>query len=130
MPDAEKINKIEAARRAIPSTAEALARLDMPLESTMMTQRAIRRLLPDPVDDALVLKCIDLALHAPTGNDGQNWEFVVVKDVAVKEKLGQRYRQAWLFQRDVVLRHAIAESESMTRRSGRTRSTCSSSSCV
>ena len=38
----------------------------------MMTQRAVRRLLPDPVDDVLVLKCIELALRAPTGNDGQN----------------------------------------------------------
>ena len=118
MPDnaeISKISKVEAARRAIPSTAEALARLDMPLESAMMSQRAIRRLLPDPVDDALVLKCIDLGLHAPTGNDGQNWEFVVVKDVAVKEKLAQRYRQAWVLQRDVVLRRAIAESESMAK---------------
>ncbi len=70
MPDnaeISKISKVEAARQAIPSTAEALARLDMPLESAMMSQRAIRRLLPDPVDDALVLKCIELGMRAPTG---------------------------------------------------------------
>jgi nitroreductase len=46
------------------------------------------------VDEALVLKCIELALRAPTGSNGQNWEFVV-KDRDVKEKLGKRYRQAW-----------------------------------
>ena len=51
---------------AVPTTAEALARLDMPLLEAMMTQRAVRRVLPDPVDDALVLKCIELALRAPT----------------------------------------------------------------
>ncbi|MGH3561359.1 MAG: nitroreductase family protein, partial [Mycobacterium sp.] len=78
-----------------PSTSEALARLDMPLGEAMMTQRAVRRLLPDPVDDAVVLKCIDLALRAPTGNDGQNWEFIVVKDPGVKANLARRYRQAW-----------------------------------
>src|SRR3954470_6794083 len=69
--------------------------LAMPLEEAMLTQRAVRRLLPDPVDDAIVLRCIELALKAPTGSNGQNWEFVVVKDRATKEKLAARYRQAW-----------------------------------
>jgi nitroreductase len=77
------------------SADEAIARLDMPLLDAMMTQRAVRRVLPDPVDDAVVLKCIELALRAPTGSNGQNWEFVVVKDRRVKEQLGRRYRQAW-----------------------------------
>ncbi|MCC5952730.1 MAG: nitroreductase family protein [Acidimicrobiia bacterium] len=61
----------------------------------MMTQRAVRRLRPDPVDDEIVLRCIELALKAPTGSNGQNWEFVVVKDRATKAKLAERYRQAW-----------------------------------
>ncbi len=69
--------------------------LDMPLEEAMMTQRAIRRLKPDPVDDELVLKVIELALRAPTGSNAQNWEFIVVKDPAVKAKLGRMNRQAW-----------------------------------
>ncbi len=65
----------------IPSTDEALANLSMPpLLDAMMTQRAIRRVKPDPVDDAIVVKCIELALRAPTGSNGQNWEFIVVKD--------------------------------------------------
>jgi nitroreductase len=48
---------------------------DMPLAAVMQTQRAIRRLKPDPVDDALVLRLIELALKAPTGSNAQNWEF-------------------------------------------------------
>lgn len=83
------------AARGVPTVAEAFGRLDMPLLEVMMTQRALRRLLPDPVDDAVVLKCIELALQAPTGSNGQNWEFVVVKDRRVMEKLARRYRQAW-----------------------------------
>src|SRR4029453_10072632 len=75
--------------------ADVEAGLSMPLEEAMLTQRAVRRLLPDPVDDAIVLRCIELALKAPTGSNGQNWEFVVVKDPATKEKLATRYRQAW-----------------------------------
>src|SRR5437870_13435811 len=73
----------------------AKAGLEMPLIEAMTTQRAVRRVLPDPVDDAIVLRCIELALKAPTGSNGQNWEFVVVKDRAVKERLGRRYQQAW-----------------------------------
>ena len=46
----------------------------------MQTQRAVRKVRPDPVDDRIVLRCIELALKAPTGSNGQNWEFVVVKD--------------------------------------------------
>ncbi len=61
----------------------------MPLEEAMRTQRAIRRLKPDPVDDALVLRLIELALKAPSGSNQQNWEFMVVKDRAVKERLGR-----------------------------------------
>ncbi len=69
--------------------------LRMPLEEAMETQRAIRRLKPDPVDDALVLRLIEVALKAPTGSNAQNWEFVVVKDPAVKARLARRNRQAW-----------------------------------
>ncbi len=67
----------------------------MPLEEAMRTQRAVRRLLPEPVDDAIVRRCIELAVRAPTGSNGQNWEFVVVKDTSVKERLAARYREAW-----------------------------------
>ena len=67
----------------------------MSLEEAMMTQRAIRRLKTDPVDDALVLKVIELALRAPTGSNAQNWEFIVVKDPIVKGKLAKMNRQAW-----------------------------------
>ncbi|MFC7752683.1 nitroreductase family protein [Tsukamurella soli] len=79
----------------------------MPLQEAMRTQRAIRRVLPDPVDDEIVLRCIELAQRAPTGQNGQQWQFVVVKDRRVKQRLGRRYRQAWtLFYRTVYRRQA------------------------
>ena len=99
----------------VPTTAEALARLDMPLLEVMMTQRAVRRVLPDPVDDAVVLKCIELALRAPTGANGQNWEFIVVKDDRVKKKLAKRYRQAWFVYYHGMIRRVAARDESMAR---------------
>jgi nitroreductase len=57
-----------------PTTAPGFS---MPLEEAMRTQRAIRRLKTDPVDDALVLRLIELAQKAPTGSNAQNWEFIV-----------------------------------------------------
>ena len=66
----------------------------MPLQEAMLTQRAIRRLKPDPVDDGIVLRCIELALKAPTGSNGQNWEFVVVKDGERKAALARQNRQS------------------------------------
>src|SRR6201999_2635669 len=81
--------------RMAPTTAEALAGLNMPLLEAMMTQRAVRRVHPDPVDDAVVLKCIELALRAPTGANGKNGDFVVVKARRVMEKPARRYREGW-----------------------------------
>ena len=77
------------------SYAAVVDRWDMPLAEAMQTQRAVRRVLPDPVDDAVVLRCVELALRAPTGSNGQNWEFVVIKDPAVKAAFADQYRTAW-----------------------------------
>ena len=68
---------------------------EMPFSEALETQRAIRRLKPDPIDDALILRLIGLALKAPTGSNSQNWEFIVVKDPKVKKGIARLYRQAW-----------------------------------
>ncbi len=68
--------------------------LTMPLEEAMRTQRAIRRIKSDPVDDSLVLHLLELAMKAPTGSNQQNWEFVVVKDREVKARLAALNRRA------------------------------------
>ena len=82
----------------MPETSAAvrdLSPLSMPLEEAMRTQRAVRRLKPDPVADDLVLRLIELATKAPSGSNQQNWEFVVVRDRAVKERLGRLNRTAF-----------------------------------
>lgn len=70
-------------------------RFDMSLEEAITTQRAIRRLKPDPVDDALLRRLLELAIKAPTGSNAQNWEFVVVKDPAVKARFARANRRAF-----------------------------------
>jgi nitroreductase len=103
------------ASRVVPTVAEAFAGLHMPLLDAMMTQRAVRRVRPDPVDDAVVRKCIELALRAPTGANGQNWEFIIVKDRRVKEKLAKRYRQGWCLYHRMVVRRIAARDASMAK---------------
>jgi nitroreductase len=79
----------------MPSFDEVASGLEMPLVDAMESQRAIRRLRPDPVDDETVLRCIELAMKAPTAENRQAWEWVVVRDPDVKHQLARLNRQAW-----------------------------------
>jgi nitroreductase len=67
----------------------------MDLTEAMRTQRAIRRLKTDPVDDELLLRCLELATRAPSGANRQPAEFILVREPAAKAALGRLYRQAW-----------------------------------
>ena len=69
--------------------------LDMPLREAMETQRAIRRLKPDPVDDEILMRCLEMAIKAPTGSNAQNWAWLVIRDPETKAKLARLYRQSW-----------------------------------
>src|SRR5260370_14762298 len=70
-----------------PTLSDVEGGLAMPLLEAMLTQRAIRRLRPDPLDDAIVLRCIEIGLKGPASSDGQNWEWIIVKAHAIKGKL-------------------------------------------
>lgn len=78
-----------------PGTGEPGDAWKMPLGEAMTTQRALRRLRVDPVDDDLVLELLRLAVRAPSAENHQNWDFVVVRDPAVKHQLARLNRQAW-----------------------------------
>ena len=67
----------------------------MDLAEAMRTQRAIRRLKPDPVDDEVLLRCLELATRAPSGGNRQPAEFLLVRDRRSKAALGRLYRQSW-----------------------------------
>ncbi len=67
----------------------------MDLVEAMETQRAIRRLRPDPVDDEVILRCLRLATKAPTGGNRQGVEYILVRDRGAKAALGRLYRMAW-----------------------------------
>jgi nitroreductase len=92
-------------------------RLALPLFEAMQTQRSVRRVRSDPVDDRVVLRCIELALEAPTGSNRQNWEFVVVRDPAVKASLAAQYRRVWKLYRSFGRRLSAHESKETILRS-------------
>jgi nitroreductase len=67
----------------------------MDLTEALTTQRAIRRLKPDPVDDQVLLRIIELATKAPSGGNRQPAEFILVRDPKTKAALARQYRRAW-----------------------------------
>jgi nitroreductase len=66
------------------------------IEWVLTTTRAVRRRLDlaSPVDEAVVLECLDLALQAPTGGDGQGWRWIVITDPATKAGVRDLYLEA------------------------------------
>ena len=84
----------------------------MPLDEAMSTQRAIRRLKTDPVEDALVLRLIELALKAPTGSNAQSWEFIIVRDPAIKRAIGRLNRSIFSLYSRVARRVVKTDSKS------------------
>ena len=56
--------------------------------------RAMRRLKPDPVPEELIFKVLNAGVQAPSGQNTQPWEFVLVDDPEKKLWFAQRYTHA------------------------------------
>ena len=56
--------------------------------------RAMRRLKPDPVPEALLRKVLDAGVKAPSGQNKQPWSFLVIQDAAGREWFAERYKAA------------------------------------
>jgi nitroreductase len=74
-------------------------RLTMSLGEAMFSQRAIRRLKPDPITDADLEIILNAARRAPSGGNLQPWRFVVVQDPVLKQELAEMYVEAWWYRR-------------------------------
>ena len=68
------------------------------IDEVLATTRAVRRRLDleRPVDNQLLLDCIDLAEQAPTGGNLGSRRWIVVRDQRVKDQLGELYRETAL----------------------------------
>src|SRR2546423_10604867 len=65
------------------------------VDEVLATTRAVRRRLDleRSVDNQLLLDCIDLAEQAPSGGNLGSRRWIIVRDQAVKDELGDLYRQ-------------------------------------
>ena len=61
----------------------------------LYTTRALRRLKPDPVPEELLFQLVDAAIRAPSGQNAQDWRFVVVTDPAIKSLMQTAATEAW-----------------------------------
>src|SRR5436305_2120195 len=68
------------------------------VDEVLATTRAVRRRLDlqRPVDNQLLLDCIDLAEQAPTGGNLGSRRWIIVREQRVKDQLGQLYRDTAL----------------------------------
>ncbi|HAL49002.1 MAG: nitroreductase family protein [SAR202 cluster bacterium] len=73
----------------------AESRMSMPLGEAIFSQRAIRRLKPDPIPESDLRDILEAATRAPSGGNSQPWHFVVVRDAGLREQFGPLYREAW-----------------------------------
>jgi len=55
----------------------------------LLTRRSIRKFKKKPVDLNLILKILDVARYAPSAKNSQPWEFIVVTNEAVRERLSR-----------------------------------------
>ena len=66
------------------------------VDLALTTTRAVRRRLDleRPVDDQIILDCIDIAEQAPTGGNQSSRRWIVVRDPEIKQELAELYRDA------------------------------------
>ncbi len=64
----------------------------MDVYEALYTTRAMRRVRPDPIPEAVQARILDAAIRAPTGGNAQGWRFLLVDDPEIKGQLGPLYR--------------------------------------
>ena len=74
---------------------EPPARLNMNIGDAMFTQRAIRRLKPDPIGDEELKIIMDAASKAPNGGNEQPVRFLVIRAREKIRAFGALYHEAW-----------------------------------
>jgi nitroreductase len=76
------------------------------------SRTSVRKLKPDPIPDEAIEKILEAGRWAMSGANAQPWEFIVVKDAAIKKQLFRAYMDInndfiyWMEQqRALALRH-------------------------
>jgi nitroreductase len=68
---------------------------DPGLFASLYTARALRRFKPDPVPDEVLFQIMDAAIRAPSGQNAQDWRFIVIRDPALKRTMQKWSETPW-----------------------------------
>lgn len=62
----------------------------------LSTTRSVRKRLDlsRPVEPAVILECLRLAVQAPTGSNSQGWRWLIVTEVGLRAELARMYRES------------------------------------
>ena len=63
-------------------TGEGDASLAVALETVMRRRRSVRAFLPEPIPEAVLEACFDMAILAPTSHNLECWQMIDVRDAA------------------------------------------------
>jgi len=66
----------------------------MDVLTLLKTRRSIRKYLSTPVEDEKVKQCLEAARWAPSASNKQPWEFLIVKNQIVRDKLAELHPYA------------------------------------
>ncbi|MGB2694624.1 MAG: nitroreductase family protein [Dehalococcoidia bacterium] len=65
------------------------------LFEALYSTRALRRLKPDPLPDEVLFQLLDAAIRAPSGQNTQDWRFVIVTDPRLKQRMQSWAEEGW-----------------------------------
>lgn len=68
---------------------------DPGLFHTIYTTRALRRFKPDPVPDAVLFQLFDAAVRASSGQNAQDWRFIIIREGVIKRQLREWAVEGW-----------------------------------
>ena len=67
------------------------------VDKLLTTTHSVRKRLDmtRKVEPEVIQRCIEIALHAPSGGNQQGWHFVVVTDTQKQATIADLYGKAW-----------------------------------
>jgi nitroreductase len=74
-----------------------MALLPLDADQLLTTTRAVRKRLDfsRPVEDSVIRECVEVAMQSPSGSNNMTMQFVVVRDEAKRQAIGEVYRQCY-----------------------------------
>jgi nitroreductase len=69
---------------------------DPGLFETIYTTRALRRFNDDPVPDEVLFQLFDAAIRASSGQNAQDWRWIIIREAAIKRQLKEWALEGWV----------------------------------